>query len=39
MDEEVIQPNNRIYIPKNVGGERAQDNITYWTQDRKTVER
>ena len=39
INEGVIQPNNRIYISKNVGGERVQDNITCWMQDRKTVER
>ena len=33
IDEEVIEHNNRIFIAKNVDGERVQDNITYRRQD------
>ena len=33
IDEGVIEHNNRIFIAKNVDGERVQDNITYCRQD------
>ena len=33
IDEGVIEHNNRIFIAKNVDGERLQDNITYRRQD------
>ena len=33
IGEEVIEHNNRIFIAKNVDGERVQDNITYCRQD------
>ena len=33
IDEGVIEHNNRIFIAKNVDGERIQDNITYCRQD------
>ena len=33
IDEGVIEHNNRIFIAKNVDGERVQDNITYRRQD------
>ena len=32
IDEGVIEHNNRIFIAKNVDGERVQDNITYCRQ-------
>ena len=33
IDEGVIEHNNRIFIAKNVDGERVQDNITYCRQN------
>ena len=33
IDEGVIEHNNRIFIAKNVDGERVQDKITYCRQD------
>ena len=33
IDEGVIEHNNRIFIAKNVDGERVQDNITYCRTD------
>ena len=33
IDEGVIEHNNRIFIAKNVDGERVQDNITFCRQD------
>ena len=33
IDEGVIEHNNRIFVAKNVDGERVQDNITYCRQD------
>ena len=33
IDKGLTQHNNRIFISKNVDGERVQDNITYCRQD------
>ena len=33
IDEGVIEHNNRVFIAKNVDGERVQDNITYCRMD------
>lgn len=33
IDEGVIEHNNRVFIAKNVDGERVQDNITYCRTD------
>lgn len=33
IDEGVIEHHNRVFIAKNVDGERVQDNITYCRQD------
>lgn len=35
IDEGVIEHNNRVFIAKNVDGERVQDNITYCRTDIK----